>query len=100
MVFGPQDDFFNRFGSMAFLSPILPLIDYQHAPYFGGSLVVGILAIPFFAALGPTLVALTTDYVFADTQAVAKSLACVAAVERRSEQHRGARNRRAGAGSP
>ena len=38
--------------------PIVPLIDYQHAPYFGGSLVVGILAIPFFALLGPTLVAL------------------------------------------
>lgn len=31
-------------------------------------------------ALGPTLVALTTDYVFADTQAVAKSLACVALI--------------------
>jgi len=37
---------------------ILPLIDYQHAPYFGGSLVVGVLAVPFFALFGPTLVAL------------------------------------------
>jgi len=31
-------------------------------------------------ALGPTLVALTTDYVFADSLAVGKSLACVALV--------------------
>lgn len=31
-------------------------------------------------ALGPTLVALTTDYVFADPQAVARSLACVALI--------------------
>src|SRR5262249_41662672 len=26
IVFGPEDDFFNRFGSMARLSPVLPLV--------------------------------------------------------------------------
>lgn len=38
--------------------PILPLLDYQHAPHCGGSLVVGVLAVPFFALFGPTLPAL------------------------------------------
>lgn len=33
VVFGPQDDFFNRFGSMAFLSPVLPLIGGGHTKF-------------------------------------------------------------------
>ncbi len=37
---------------------LVPLIDYQYAPFFGGSLIVGILTAPVFALFGPTLWAL------------------------------------------
>ncbi len=33
IVFGPEDDFFNRFGSMAQLSPLLPLIGGGHTKF-------------------------------------------------------------------
>src|SRR5688572_23678637 len=38
--------------------PLLSLIDYQYAHFFGGSLVSGVVAAPFFALFGPTLWAL------------------------------------------
>lgn len=38
--------------------PLLSLQDYHHAPNVGGSLVVGIMAVPLFLLLGPTLLAL------------------------------------------
>lgn len=33
--------------------PLLDVLDYQWAPFFGGSLVMGIAAVPFFALLAP-----------------------------------------------
>ena len=33
IIFGPEDDFFNRFGSMARLSPVLPLIGGGHTRF-------------------------------------------------------------------
>ncbi|MCP3916452.1 MAG: glycosyltransferase family 39 protein [bacterium] len=38
--------------------PLLSLIDYQYAHFFGGSTVTAIAAVPVFAALGPSLFAL------------------------------------------
>lgn len=38
--------------------PALPLFEYQYLPYSGGTLVVGLLAIPFFMLLGPNYFAL------------------------------------------
>lgn len=38
--------------------PLLPLLDYQYAPFFGGSLVTAALAVPSFLLFGPTLWAL------------------------------------------
>lgn len=35
--------------------PLLPLQNYHHAPNHGGSLVIGVLAAPAFALLGPNL---------------------------------------------
>ncbi|MFT4542649.1 MAG: hypothetical protein ACI841_001899 [Planctomycetota bacterium] len=37
---------------------ILSLLDYQYAPFFGGALVVSVVAMPFFAWLGPSVSAL------------------------------------------
>jgi hypothetical protein len=68
-VFGPgtaEDPFivhgeeFAR-GNMAaeiLRGPLLPVLDYQWAPHFGGSLAVGIAAIPFYATIGETVFAL------------------------------------------
>lgn len=36
----------------------LPVMDYQYAPFFGGALVVSVVAMPFFAWLGPSVSAL------------------------------------------
>jgi uncharacterized protein YbjT (DUF2867 family) len=44
-VFGPEDDFFNRFASMARLSPALPLIGGGHTkfqPVYAGDVAEGI----------------------------------------------------------
>jgi len=38
--------------------PLMPLLDYQWADFFGGSLVTGILAVPSYRAFGPSLFAL------------------------------------------
>lgn len=38
--------------------PLLPLLDYAYAPFFGGSVVVGVVAAPLFAVLGPNVFAL------------------------------------------
>ncbi len=38
--------------------PILPVFDYHYAPFFGGSLVVGVVAVPLFAVLGTSVVVL------------------------------------------
>ncbi|HUE47378.1 MAG TPA: complex I NDUFA9 subunit family protein [Aestuariivirgaceae bacterium] len=52
VVFGPEDDFFNRFASMARLSPALPLIGGGHTkfqPVYAGDVAEGIarlLALP------------------------------------------------------
>lgn len=37
--------------------PILPLLDYQQASFFGGSLVMGMLSAPVFLLLGPSMLA-------------------------------------------
>ncbi|MBK7876525.1 MAG: glycosyltransferase family 39 protein [Planctomycetes bacterium] len=37
--------------------PVLPLLDYHHVPNAGGTLVVGLLAVPAFLFFGPTLFA-------------------------------------------
>ncbi|MDO9336616.1 MAG: complex I NDUFA9 subunit family protein [Caulobacter sp.] len=45
IVFGPEDDFFNRFGQMAALSPVLPLIGGGHTkfqPIYVGDLAAAI----------------------------------------------------------
>jgi NADH dehydrogenase len=45
IVFGPEDDFFNRFGSMAQLSPILPLVgggQTRFQPVFVGNVAEAI----------------------------------------------------------
>ncbi len=38
--------------------PILPLLDYHYAPFFGGSLVVSLIAVPLYALLGTSVVVL------------------------------------------
>lgn len=38
--------------------PLLPVLDYQYATFFGGSTVVAVLAAPLFAVFGPRLWAL------------------------------------------
>jgi len=38
--------------------PAAPILDYQADPYDGGSTAVGLLAVPFFKLLGPSLFAL------------------------------------------
>jgi NADH dehydrogenase len=45
IVFGPEDDFFNRFGAMSRLSPALPLIGGGHTrlqPVFAGDVAEGV----------------------------------------------------------
>ncbi len=45
IVFGPEDDFFNRFAAMARLSPILPLIgggETRFQPVFVGDVAAAI----------------------------------------------------------
>lgn len=47
IVFGPEDDFFNRFASLARLSPLLPLIGGGHTkfqPVFVGDVAAAVLA--------------------------------------------------------
>ncbi|MEM7192129.1 MAG: complex I NDUFA9 subunit family protein, partial [Pseudomonadota bacterium] len=47
VVFGPEDDFFNRFGAMAQLFPALPLIGGGHTkfqPVFAGDVAQTLLA--------------------------------------------------------
>jgi hypothetical protein len=38
--------------------PLLPVLDYRVNDFSGGSLVIALIAVPFFALLGPTVVAL------------------------------------------
>jgi NADH dehydrogenase len=45
IIFGPEDDFFNRFGAMSRLMPVLPLIGGGHTrmqPVFAGDVAEGI----------------------------------------------------------
>jgi uncharacterized protein YbjT (DUF2867 family) len=45
VIFGPEDDFFNRFGAMARLSPALPLVGGGHTrmqPVFAGDVAAGV----------------------------------------------------------
>ena len=47
VVFGPEDEFFNRFAALARLSPVLPLIDggrTQFQPVFVGDLAKAVVA--------------------------------------------------------
>lgn len=47
IIFGPEDDFFNRFAAMARISPILPLIgggDTKFQPVFAGDVAAAIAA--------------------------------------------------------
>ena len=47
MVFGPEDEFFNRFAALARLSPVLPLIGggrTQFQPVFVGDLAKAVVA--------------------------------------------------------
>lgn len=50
IVFGPEDDFFNRFGAMARFSPVLPLIGGGHTRF--QPVYVGDVADAAVAALG------------------------------------------------
>ncbi len=48
IVFGPEDDFFNRFAALAQLSPVLPLIDGGHTrfqPVYVGDVAAAVLRI-------------------------------------------------------
>ena len=48
VVFGPEDDFFNRFGALARLSPVLPLIGggaTRFQPVFVGDVALAVAAI-------------------------------------------------------
>jgi uncharacterized protein YbjT (DUF2867 family) len=45
IIFGPEDDFFNRFGAMSRLAPALPLVGGGHSrmqPVFAGDVAAGI----------------------------------------------------------
>lgn len=42
VIFGPEDDFFNRFAQMARLSPILPVFNTRMQPVFVGDVAEGI----------------------------------------------------------
>jgi uncharacterized protein YbjT (DUF2867 family) len=45
VIFGPEDDFFNRFGAMSRLSPALPLVGGGHTrmqPVFAGDVAAGV----------------------------------------------------------
>jgi uncharacterized protein YbjT (DUF2867 family) len=45
VIFGPEDDFFNRFGAMSRLSPVLPLVGGGHTrmqPVFAGDVAEGV----------------------------------------------------------
>jgi uncharacterized protein YbjT (DUF2867 family) len=45
VIFGPEDDFFNRFGAMSRLSPALPLVGGGHTrmqPVFAGDVAEGV----------------------------------------------------------
>jgi NADH dehydrogenase len=47
VVFGPEDDFFNRFGAMAAMSPVLPLIgggETRFQPVYVGDVGAAIVA--------------------------------------------------------
>ncbi|WP_068311524.1 complex I NDUFA9 subunit family protein [Polycladidibacter hongkongensis] len=47
IIFGPEDDFFNRFGRMAMVSPALPLIGGGHTklqPVFVGDVAAAVMA--------------------------------------------------------
>ncbi|MDB5457223.1 MAG: 3-beta hydroxysteroid dehydrogenase [Caulobacter sp.] len=58
LVFGPEDSFFNRFGQMASISPVLPLIgaDTRLQPVFVGDVAAAIaLAVGSRVTLGQTL---------------------------------------------
>jgi NADH dehydrogenase len=47
ILFGPEDDFFNRFGAMACFSPALPLIGGGHTrfqPVFAGDVAAAVVA--------------------------------------------------------
>lgn len=51
--------------------PLLPLVDYAYAPFFGGSVVVGVVAAPLFAVLGPNVFALKLASILHQALAVA-----------------------------
>ncbi|HTI03181.1 MAG TPA: complex I NDUFA9 subunit family protein [Acidisoma sp.] len=46
IVFGPEDQFFNRFGAMAWTSPIMPVIsgDTRFQPVYAGDVAAAIMA--------------------------------------------------------
>ena len=47
ILFGPEDDFFNKFASMARLMPALPLVGGGHTrfqPVFAGDVAAAVLA--------------------------------------------------------
>ena len=47
--------------------PILPIFDYQRSEYEGGSLIMGVLAVPFFILFGKTLFSLKLAGLFFST---------------------------------
>jgi len=58
IVFGPEDDFFNRFGSMARMSPVLPLVgggETKFQPVFVGDVAQAIVKAVGGRAKGGTI---------------------------------------------
>jgi hypothetical protein len=53
----PEEQHRGNIACEVLQGPLLDLQDYHHAPNVGGSLVVGVLAAPFVATLGPNALA-------------------------------------------
>lgn len=70
LVFAPPDDLFEKgqvnqeellrgiAASELLAGPVAPILEYQVNHFWGGSLVASFVAVPFFAVMGPRIVAL------------------------------------------
>jgi 4-amino-4-deoxy-L-arabinose transferase-like glycosyltransferase len=53
----PEEQHRGNIAQEVIEGPLLPVQDYQHAPNVGGSVVVGLLAVPFVALFGDSIAA-------------------------------------------